>query len=113
MKQRSNRLLRLILQIEEDGGLTLAIGQLIDRTEDSPQLVASLDRVGRVRGTRRRGLRQSHLDRLSPKDSAGLTADDLPQPGAKRFGRAERPHIPEGHQKRVLHGILGTAAVAQ
>jgi hypothetical protein len=50
---------------------------------------------------------------LSPKDSAGLAADDLPQPWAKRFRRAQRPETPEGHQKRVLHGILGTAAVAQ
>jgi hypothetical protein len=50
---------------------------------------------------------------LSPKDSACLAADDLPQPWAKRFRRTQRPETREGDQKRVLHCILGTAAVAQ
>jgi hypothetical protein len=56
---------------------------------------------------------QRHLGRLLPKDSASLAADDLAQPGAKRFGRAQRPEAAKGHQERILYGILGTSAIAQ
>jgi hypothetical protein len=113
MKKRSNRLLRLIFQIEEDCGLALTFRERIDRPKNSPQLVPSLGRVGRVRHARCRGLGQRQLERLSPKDSASLAPDDLPQPGPKRFGRAQRPEAPKGNQKRILYGILGTAAIGQ
>jgi hypothetical protein len=112
-KKPSNRLLRLILQVKEDGRFALTLGQLIDRSKDSPQFVSSLGRFGRVRLARRRGRGQRHLEGLSPKDSTGLMADDLTQPGVKCFGRSERRQTPEGHQKRVLHSILRAAAIAQ
>jgi len=40
-------------------------------------------------------------------------ADDLAQPGTKRLRGAQCSEIGEGDEERVLHGILGTAAVAQ
>src|SRR5207249_4760425 len=89
MKQRRNGLLRLVLQVKEDHCLALTLGQLIDRSKDSPQLVPSFRRVGRIRTGRRGCLIQGRLQRLSPHDPACLMADDLAQPGTKRMRGAQ------------------------
>src|SRR5205807_8774333 len=99
MKQRGNRLLRLVLQVIEDGGVALALGQLMDRSKDAPQLVPSLNCVGRVPGGRRGCMIQRDLQPLSPQDPACLVADDLAEPGTKRLRRAQRCEIGESDEE--------------
>ena len=102
------------LQVEQQHGVALAAGKLVDGAPDARGEVGEFRRFGRPGdSTGPVGLRPRHLGPQVAQPPAGHIQRDAAEPRAEPVGRPELAQVRHGRDRGLLHGVSGQIRRAQ